>query len=84
MVFIASKVKKDSQARSYQITQNNPSKYNITRESFKETILKFKPIYFCISEEIGIKEKTPLVKKDSNMPTLSKLLEVRLTIEIIL
>lgn len=59
MIIIAKQVKKDSQARSYQITQNNPSKYNITRESFKETILKFKPIYYCISEEIGIKEKTP-------------------------
>lgn len=59
MIIIAKQIKKDRQARSYQITQNNPSKYNITRESFKETILKFKPIYYCISEEIGIKEKTP-------------------------
>lgn len=46
---------KDVQARSWQITLNNPEEKGFNRETFKETILKLNPIYFCISEEKGLK-----------------------------
>lgn len=53
------KKEEDSQSRNYQITLNNPEKNGFTKGEFKETIMKFNPTYYCISEEIGLKEKTP-------------------------
>lgn len=52
-------MEKDIQSRSFQITLNNPEQHNVSFENFKEIIKSFKPNYFCISKEIGIKEKTP-------------------------
>lgn len=49
----------DTQERDYFFDINNPQEHNITFESAIETIKKFKPYYFCISHEIGLKEKTP-------------------------
>lgn len=49
----------DTQERDYFFDINNPESHNISWESAIETIKKFKPYYFCISHEIGLKEKTP-------------------------
>lgn len=49
----------DKQARAFNLTLNNPSKHGFNRDNFRKCIMKFKPVYFCISEEIGLKEKTP-------------------------
>ncbi len=52
-------ITKDTQERDYFFDILNPEKYNITFESAIETIKKFKPYYFCISYEIGLKTNTP-------------------------
>lgn len=50
---------KNTQARKYQLTLNNPIEKNYTHESLKENLLKFKSlVYFCMADEIG-ENKTP-------------------------
>lgn len=55
MIFIS----KDSQSRKWQITINNPLDKDFSHERIKEELQKIKScIYYCLSDEIGIKEKT--------------------------
>lgn len=50
---------KDSQSRKWQITINNPIDKGFTHEKTKEEIQKIKScIYYCLSDEVGGKEKT--------------------------
>lgn len=56
---INNKKEKDIQSRSWQITLNNPEDKGFNRETFKEALLTLNPIYCVISEEVGLKEKTP-------------------------
>ena len=51
--------KKDSEERNYLFDINNPEKHGLTWESTIEIIRKFKPYYFCISYEKGLKKHTP-------------------------
>lgn len=51
--------KRDTQAREYLFLINNPSEHGITWESLKDGIMKFKPTYYCISHEEGLKKHTP-------------------------
>ena len=53
------KKKRDTQAREYLFLINNPSEHNVTWENLKDGIMKFKPIYYCISHEEGLKKHTP-------------------------
>lgn len=53
------KKKRDSQAREYLFLINNPSEHGVTWESLKDGIMKFKPTYYCISHEEGLKKHTP-------------------------
>lgn len=51
--------KKDTQSRKWQITINNPLSKNFTHYKIKEEISRIKScIYYCLSDEIGNKEKT--------------------------
>lgn len=51
--------KKDSQSRKWQLTINNPLEKDFTHEKIKQLISGIKPcIYYCLSDEIGGKEKT--------------------------
>lgn len=44
----------NSQSRKWNMTLNNPDKYNITHDSLKAQFLEFKSlIYWCMSDEIG-------------------------------
>lgn len=51
--------KRDTQAREYLFLINNPSEHGVTWESLKDGIMKFKPTYYCISHEEGLKKHTP-------------------------
>lgn len=43
----------------YLLTINNPQEHGISHESIKLDLEKLKPIYYCLSDEIGEKEHTP-------------------------
>ena len=50
---------KDAQSRKWQITINNPLDKNLNHEAIKAELEKMKPcIYYCLSDEVGGKEKT--------------------------
>ena len=49
-----------SQSRKYLITQNNYNEHGFTVDVMKERAMKFKPLYFCLAEEVGA-EGTPHV-----------------------
>lgn len=52
-------IPKDAQSRKWQITINNPLEKDFTHDKIKEEISKIKScIYYCLSDEIGTKEKT--------------------------
>jgi len=51
--------KKDTKARKYQLTINNPSDNGFNHEVIKEQLKKFKSlVYWCLCDEIGGKELT--------------------------
>ena len=43
----------------YLLTINNPSDHGLTRESLIQKCESLNPRYFCMSDEIGLEEKTP-------------------------
>lgn len=48
------------QSRKWQLTLNNPADKGFNHERIKEELQKLKPIiYWCMADEIGLKEKTP-------------------------
>lgn len=52
-------IPKDSQSRKWQITINNPLDKGFTHDKIKEELHKIKScVYYCLSDEIGAKEKT--------------------------
>lgn len=52
-------ITRDSQSRKWQITINNPLDKDFNHERIKEELQKIKSCtYYCLSDEIGIKEKT--------------------------
>lgn len=52
-------IPKDSQSRKWQITINNPLDKDFTHDKIKEELNKIKScVYYCLSDEIGAKEKT--------------------------
>jgi hypothetical protein len=52
-------ISKDTQSRKWQITINNPLEKGITHNILKDELQKMKSIiYYCMSDEIGGKEKT--------------------------
>ena len=51
---------KDTQARKYQLTINNPLEWHLSHDEIKATLQAFKSIkYFCMADEIGVNEHTP-------------------------
>ncbi len=51
---------KDTKARKYQITINNPFEKGLSHDKIKESLLGLKSTkYYCMSDEVGIEEKTP-------------------------
>ena len=51
---------KDTQSRKWQITINFKAKKNIDHTIIKKELSEIKPIqYYCMADEIGLKEKTP-------------------------
>lgn len=51
--------RKDSQSRKWQITINNPLERQLDHEALKSELSKIKScIYYCMSDEVGGKEKT--------------------------
>lgn len=51
---------KDTQSRKWQITLNFKSKKQIDHKAIKNELSAIKPIqYYCLADEIGLKEKTP-------------------------
>lgn len=51
---------KDTQARKYQLTINNPADKGMTHDQIKMLLLGFKPlVYFCMADEVGAGEQTP-------------------------
>lgn len=52
-------MEKDTRCRKWQLTINNPLENGYTHEKLKEILNKFKGcIYYCISDEKGLKEET--------------------------
>lgn len=45
--------------RKYLLTINNPSEHGLSSEKIKELCIQLEPIYFCMSDEIGLQEQTP-------------------------
>lgn len=52
--------KKDSQARKYQLTINNPTEHGFDHDTIKATLTGLKStVYFCMADEAGVKDHTP-------------------------
>lgn len=49
----------NTKARDYLLTINNPLDHNLDRDKLITICQKLTPAYFCMSDEIGIEEKTP-------------------------
>ncbi len=50
---------KELQSRKWQLTINNPSKYQFNHERIKEELKEIKScVYWCLSDEIGLNEST--------------------------
>lgn len=50
---------KDTQSRKYQVTINNPEKKGLSHAEIRKRLLSLSAVnYFCMSDEIGEKEKT--------------------------
>lgn len=43
----------NKQSRKWFLTINNPEKYNLNRDNITDTLMKFKPSYFCLADEIS-------------------------------
>ena len=51
---------KDTQARKYQLTINNPQEKGLDHDTIKRRLAEFKSLdYYCLSDEKGIEEGTP-------------------------
>lgn len=51
---------KDTQARKYQLTINNPTEKGLNHDKIAEILQKMKStVYYCLSDEIGTDEETP-------------------------
>lgn len=49
-----------TQSRKWLLTINNPLEHDITHEVIRVTMQKFKSVtYWCMSDEVGLEEKTP-------------------------
>lgn len=48
----------NSKSRKYLLTINNPSEHDLNSEKIIEILNELEPVYYCFSEEIGLKEKT--------------------------
>lgn len=52
--------KQDFQSRKWQLTINNPQKYNLDHAQIKLLLSGLKScIYFCLADEVGLETKTP-------------------------
>lgn len=52
-------VVKDHKTRNYLLTFNNPKKYKLNSDIIYSECVALEPVYFCMSEEIGSRERTP-------------------------
>ncbi len=50
--------KKDSRSRKYLLTINNPKDHNITHDSIKEALQKYRIKYLAMCDEIGGETQT--------------------------
>ena len=48
-----------NRSTKYLLTFNNPKDHGIDHEVIKKELFKLDPIYYCMSDEIGLEEHTP-------------------------
>ena len=56
---IKKKDEKNKKLRNYLITINNPKRHHLDRDLIFNDCIDLEPQYFCLSEEVGLQEKTP-------------------------
>ena len=59
LVEVKKKDESKKKLRNYLLTINNPKKHHLDRDIIFNDCIDLEPQYFCLSEEVGLKEKTP-------------------------